>query len=130
MPTDPGSLDAAFEVLADPERRRVLYYLREHDRAPVAELADVVAGWLAASRSGRAGTPREHETVEIALRHSHLPKLVDAGFVEYDRERDVVEYGPPPAPVESHLDLALAVEFSPEDDDIASVAEGTDDRWG
>lgn len=43
----------------------------------------------------RDGEPKsEMNNVHIALVQNHLPKLEDAGFIQWDRDRDVVTRGP------------------------------------
>ena len=79
------TLDAALSILADRYRRRLLLALLEHnpqddDDPQIPGDVDVEAEDL--------------EAIEIAIRHSHLPKLEDAGLVEWDRERNAVRKGP------------------------------------
>lgn len=71
------------------ERRYVMYYLLDHERTSVDELGDVLAGWMAATER-RVTTGVDRESLLIALYHTHLPKLADAGLVEFDADRGVV----------------------------------------
>lgn len=74
----PLSLDVAFEVLADADRRAVLAYLRQcDDHVDVDELAAHVAG----------GESRDDGRVATSLRHCHLPKLAAVDLVSYDPNR-------------------------------------------
>jgi DNA-binding transcriptional ArsR family regulator len=75
---DERRLSETLEVLSDPYRRRALRYLSDRtDPVSLAELADGVAE-STAETSGRTV-----ETVKLALHHVHLPKLAQAGLVEY-----------------------------------------------
>ena len=79
------TLDAALSILSDRYRRRLLLALLEHnpqdDDDPQIP-ADVDT------------EPDDREALEIAIRHAHLPKLDDAGLVEWDRETKTVRKGP------------------------------------
>ncbi|ELY56720.1 hypothetical protein C491_11975 [Natronococcus amylolyticus DSM 10524] len=73
------------DVLANKYRRRVLVALLEHnpqdDHNP--QIPDDVT----------LGTG-DLESLMISMRHTHLPKLEEAGFIEWDRETNVVRKGP------------------------------------
>lgn len=81
--------DAVFAALADRERRAVVYFLHEHGTATVAELADVVTGWVHGARG--VATSDDRERVRVALHHVHLPRLAAAGLVTYDADGQRVE---------------------------------------
>ena len=75
--------DDALDALAHVQRRRLLLSLLEHnpqDDSPVV-LGD---------------TESEKEALEslTAMNHVHLPKLVEYGFIEWDRESNEVTKGP------------------------------------
>ena len=77
------SFDDMVDSLADVQRRKLLVALLEHnpqDDAPVV-IAD---------------SAKESEAVErlISMRHVHLPKLVDYGFIEWNEETHEVMKGP------------------------------------
>lgn len=80
-------VSTAFDLLRDARRRGVLYTLRRNGRTSVEELSRRIAAWE--PNDGRTAT--DPETVETSLVHAHLPKLADAGVVEFDRERGAVE---------------------------------------
>lgn len=78
------------DLLMHPYRRYVLYYLRAEQRAAnVDTLVSVVGEWDGDER----GTGRGHERgrIEIALRHTHLPKLAEADVIAFDENWDAVE---------------------------------------
>lgn len=55
----------------------------------LSDLADEIAGWEAGTETEEV--PRSAvERVHVSLYHAHVPKLADAGIVNYDRDRDVV----------------------------------------
>lgn len=85
----PEMVDAFFGALADERRRHVLHYLRNVADDDV-EVAELVA-FLDATGSTRV--PRSQIATE--LRHRHLPKLADAGFVDYDPMSQSVDYEGP-----------------------------------
>lgn len=83
-PLTRGKLDQIFDMLSHPYRRRTLTMIGEHnprggDEFTMAELA---------ASDGDLGV-FTHE-----LYHNHLPKLADAGYIEWDREIDVIRRGP------------------------------------
>ena len=76
--------DAVFECLAEPARRAVIEVLCDRTTATLDELADAVA-----EQGDTRGGPADRLVPD--LHHRHLPKLADAGLVEYDAEGGVVE---------------------------------------
>lgn len=75
------SLDVAFDILADGRRRAVLsYLLKGDDRADLEDLATHVT-----SVEPTGGAKRATAT----LHHLHLPKLADAGLINYDEDRKI-----------------------------------------
>ncbi|RKD98158.1 DUF7344 domain-containing protein [Halopiger aswanensis] len=82
-------IDNGFEALSDPYRRALCRYVLRTDADIVAceELVD----YLADEATVATGTTdRDRQTLESALHHRHLPALVDAGVVEYDRQSGAV----------------------------------------
>lgn len=79
-------LDTIFEVLADDNCRYVLSYLKDmsDDVASRDELASHVDSHVPDSST--------EERVTIALHHLMLPKLEDAGLLEYDPRSATVRY--------------------------------------
>ncbi|MFC7080307.1 DUF7344 domain-containing protein [Halorussus caseinilyticus] len=84
-------LDAAFELLADPLRREILYHLADADETSVelSSLAEaVVREGTPEGESGASGA----RSLAVELHHAHLPKLESHGVVAYDPERRTVRY--------------------------------------
>lgn len=75
------SPDLAFDVLADDQRRTVLSYFLERDRQ--AELREL------ASHVRSSESHRVNDGIAASLHHVHLPKLADAGLIQYDPDEKV-----------------------------------------
>lgn len=75
----PGAHASLLKCLADDSRRRLLAALRSE--SPLSEGA--LAGHLAAD-------PDSERAARLALCHSHLPALAEAGLVAWDREEGAV----------------------------------------
>lgn len=86
----PFSLDATLELLANRERRDVLSYLVEapEQTATVEELVD----HLVTRNVERTDERPSHGHVEATLHHIHMPKLADAGVIDFDPGSQVVRY--------------------------------------
>ncbi|WP_049922772.1 DUF7344 domain-containing protein [Halopiger djelfimassiliensis] len=86
----PEAIDDAFELLASTRRRLFLEVMNRYDEE--LTLPDA-AEEVAVRETGRTVTELSAERVAnvyISLYHDHLPRLVEAGLVEYDQERDLV----------------------------------------
>lgn len=87
---DPDVVDTVFDVLADERRRCALEVVRTvDDDLTLPDLADAVA-------EREVGDPivdippERVSRVYLSLYHDHLPRLVEAGLLEYHQERDLV----------------------------------------
>jgi DNA-binding transcriptional ArsR family regulator len=98
------SKDDLFHLLQNSRRRAVLRYLRDRE-GPVdmRELAEQVAAWEHDTTLEQL-TYEERQRVYIPLYQSHLGKLADAGVIEYDKPRGVVEARPLLDYVASYMD--------------------------
>lgn len=85
--------DELYGALRATRRRRLLYLLLIEEEATLDRIATVLAGWDATER-GTMVTPDEREQIMDELQHCHLPRLVEAGFVTVDRERETVQLRP------------------------------------
>lgn len=124
-------MSAVFRCLSHHQRRRVLYYLRDHGTATVEELARHLVSAETDEPPGEAASAR-CERVETALHHVHLPKLVDALIAEYDPRSETVRYSDPPDALEPFLDIAERVELEASDGGYAADRETvhSDDETG
>jgi hypothetical protein len=79
-----------FELLSSKRRRVVLELMADSDRDDhsVESLATAIA--QTEQQSDLAARPTRR--VCLFLHHVHLPKLDDAGIVDYDAKRNSVEY--------------------------------------
>jgi hypothetical protein len=78
-------MDALLDILASTYRRRLLVALIHHNPQDDDDLqipADV--------------TPEDEdlESLRIQMTHVHLPKLEESGFIEWDRELNIIRKGP------------------------------------
>lgn len=98
-------LDATLDLLSNQRRRYVLYHLREQsDPVSLEELADRVVSWERDQSADRA-------QVLADLHHSQLPRLHEAGVVEFDAEDGYVSLTHTEnAPITEYLDLAASEE--------------------
>lgn len=91
---DPGrsplAHDEVFALLSSPRRRRVVRYLLLNDgEVSSGTLVDAIAALEAAPGSDSPETG-DRKSVYVSLRQTHLPRLAEAGVVEYDPEEDTV----------------------------------------
>lgn len=78
--------DDVVDALADGQRRAVLRTMLDEESADLREVARSVA------RRKHDDPPSDGalERLKVALHHRHLPKLADAGLVEYDHRNRAV----------------------------------------
>lgn len=103
------SLDAVFEALRYRRQRYALYYLQETEICGIDDLTDRITAW---ERTEAADEPEEtlRKEIKAALHHHHLPRLDDAGLVEYDERTCTVRFREPPVVLERLLSVAADVE--------------------
>jgi|AntDeeMetagen192_2_1112575.scaffolds.fasta_scaffold22718_2 hypothetical protein len=80
---------ARHRLLADPERRVVLERLSGLT-APV-ELAELAEAVSTCDGDGGVAVPEPTTRVKARLHHTHLPKLAEAGVLDYDSDANRVE---------------------------------------
>lgn len=99
------SINTVFETLTNPGRRYVLTYLAQADGyVTVTELVDYVLEISDASMTDE----QFRKNVLLALRQDHLPALAESGFVQYNRERQLVSPTETTPLVVPYVKLALA----------------------
>lgn len=85
------SLDAILSLLAHYQRRDVLGYLA--DRPDQTCSIDECVAHVMKREEDRTGTRPGHDQVATILHHVHVPKLTDAGLLEYDPRSRQLRYG-------------------------------------
>lgn len=94
-----------FDLLAHDRRRRTLQYLQQVVGAVhVSDVADQLALWEGEH------TREQYERICTGLVHAHLPKLADAGVVQYDPDTETVALVETADQLHPYLDLAAAAE--------------------
>ncbi|WP_458191118.1 DUF7344 domain-containing protein [Haladaptatus sp. NG-WS-4] len=89
--TTMGQLTLLYKLLADHRRRVLLQSLRDTE-APMP-----ISALVAELTEGDGWEPSERDVdTEIAVHHIHLPKLADAGMIEYDHSDQQAAYTAPP----------------------------------
>ncbi|WP_449289235.1 DUF7344 domain-containing protein [Natrarchaeobius oligotrophus] len=93
------SPSAAFELLADQNRRYLLHYFRiETTRtADTEEVCEFIV-------NGLPDSDADKDSLQIELRHQHLPKLIEFDIIEYDNRHETIRYHRDPV-VEQCLEL-------------------------
>ena len=83
-PAERDSLNTMFDVLSHGARRQILVELADHNPRTEAEFEteEFVAD---------AGNPDSPET---ELHHTHLPKVADSGFINWDPQTETITRGP------------------------------------
>jgi len=104
----PFSKDEIFHLLQNERRRMVLRYLRDTD-GPVRmrDVAEQVAAWEHDTTVEEL-TSTQRQRVYIPLYQSHLSKLDEAGLIEYQQNRGIVERKPLADQVDQYLQLDSA----------------------
>ena len=117
--TDTTEWDAVIANLTN-TRRRIIFSVLADEDGPLSrdELAQEVA-----ARDPNSDTQSDEEKLLLLLHHIHLPKLADAGLVEYDADAGTVTYEGHPeleaewlefAPDETHRTVLTAAQHSPD----------------
>lgn len=104
-PTDAASLskDDIFHLLQNERRRLVLRYLRGTDEpVRMRDIAEQVAAWEHDTTVEEL-TSTQRQRVYIPLYQSHLSKLDEAGLIDYQQNRGIVERKPLADQVDSYL---------------------------
>ena len=82
--TNTDALDESLVVLSHPYRRRILSRLHEQNPRDEAEFA----------AEELTDDADENDRLLLEIHHRHLPKLAEAGFIDWDREESVITRGP------------------------------------
>lgn len=97
------SQDVVFDVLSSTRRRQVLYILKNEGPMELTELAEHVAA-RENDTTVEGLTKQQRKRVYVSLYQTHVPKLEDAGLVEYDQDTGVVELRARAADIDRYLE--------------------------
>ncbi|WP_425433286.1 DUF7344 domain-containing protein [Haloarcula nitratireducens] len=85
--------DELFDRLSHPVRRRILRDLAAADRGTVLSSDDFI------------GDRSQSKPARIELYHTHLPRLAAVGYIEWNRQADIITHGPEFESIAPFLDL-------------------------
>lgn len=109
---DQVDIDSLFDLLSHPGRRYILTYLLQSDGYVTCnELVDYVVDVTDHTMTDRQFRKR----VTAELTHSHLPKLEDANFIDYNMERQIVAQTDTTDLARPYITLALAQQSHSDD---------------
>ncbi|MFB6167992.1 MAG: hypothetical protein ABEJ43_04010 [Haloferacaceae archaeon] len=87
------SKDLVFTMLSNERRRHVIHCLKQRgERVTMRELSRQVAAWENGVETDDLDY-KQRKRVYTSLHQTHLPKLADAGIIDYDRDRGTVALG-------------------------------------
>lgn len=103
---DGPSRDEVFTALSNNRRRNVITYLKYHggDDARVRDIAEQLAAWENDLEIPEV-TYKQRKRVYTALHQSHLPKLAESGFIEYESDRGLVSLTAESKQLEVYLEI-------------------------
>ncbi|QFU83919.1 DUF7344 domain-containing protein [Natronorubrum aibiense] len=83
-------MEAACSLLAESERRYLLYELANHRSANLEDVIGQIAAWKHDTHPSQVDT-EARQRLYVSLVHNHLPRLADYGVIDYDlRSGDIV----------------------------------------
>lgn len=86
IPDEELSQDTLFSLLSNPRRRFVLQYLNRVDEpVTLQDLATEVAAWENETDPENL-TDKQQKRLYVSLYQTHIPKLEEAGIIEYDSD--------------------------------------------
>ncbi|WP_323173583.1 hypothetical protein [Natrialba sp. PRR66] len=107
------SLDTIFDLLSDERRRYALYYLYERDGpVPIEELVETIADWE--DDPPEDDSWEKFDEIVVDLQHTHLPKTAEVEFIQYRRDKGVVQVQGAPPKFDAFVTVARLLE-QPED---------------
>jgi hypothetical protein len=100
------SLDVVYDILKNTRRRRVLHLLHEDEEGTtLGDLAERIAA-IENDKPRTQLDAQERKRVYVGLYQCHLPRMDDAGVVDFDGDRGTVQLGAHSNQVYDHLESA------------------------
>lgn len=116
--------DELFHLLQNERRRAVVRYLKGRDQTvKMRDVAEQVAAWEH-DTTVQALTSDERQRVYIALYQSHLDTLADAGVIDYNKSRGLVEPLEPLDHVASYVEDQSPADERERDDSVSAWDQG------
>ena len=111
-PTTEITEDELFDVLSNQRRRFAVHLLKREadDSIAIGEMAEQIAAWENGIETTEI-TGNERKRVYTALQQSHLPKMDDAGVVDFNKDRGIVEPTPAMTDVDVYMDVVEGKEI-------------------
>lgn len=106
--TERSSLSAQeiFSVLSNCRRRFVLHYLLQNgENTTIREVAEQVAAWESSADTEYVDSDAR-KRVYTALQQNHLPKMDEAGIVDFQKDRGVIEKTDAAEELDIYLEIA------------------------
>ncbi|KOX91891.1 DUF7344 domain-containing protein [Haloarcula rubripromontorii] len=125
--------DDLFHVLQCRRRRLVLKYLHEYPGDEPADMSDIAEHIAALEHDTTIDSLRskQRQRVYIALYQSHLPKMDDAGVINYNQDRGLVEATALASSFDKYLAAEPSLLSTPTAESTLSAGPVTDhDRTG
>lgn len=127
LESKPGELskDEVFTILKNPRRRHVIRYLQDNDKtSTVRELTAEVAA-IENDVPVEELTYAQRKAVYTSLYQTHLPRLDDAGVIEYDSRSGDVRLADRVEECDAHLRVADGGTVT----ETASTSVAASNRW-
>jgi hypothetical protein len=97
--------DVVFDLLSAKRRRDVLSFMAENgSETTLSELADHIAA-LENDTEIRLLSSQQRKRVYVALYQCHLPRMDDAGVIEFENSRGTVELRPAAAELYRYMEI-------------------------
>ena len=101
-----------FEVLRNQRRRYVLQYLKQDSRpVELGDLAQQVAAWEYETVPEEV-TPEQRKRVYTTLQQTHLPKMDEAGILEFDSDAGIIRVTDRTGEISIYLEIVPGHEFA------------------
>lgn len=106
-------LDESLNLMANENVRNISYILRETDE-------DQISNQKLTEEMLERGAIEEENigNFEISMHHNYLPRLEEAGLIDYNNKESTVEYNGAPDQMEELLDAVKKLEESYEEENF------------
>ncbi len=99
-----------FDILSNRRRRYAVFAISGHEQVDLGDLARRIAAWENEQPEAEV-TSTERKRVYTALQQSHVPKLAEAGLVDYDDRAAVVRPQPALEEYEVYMEVVRGREI-------------------